>query len=363
MSGQKKVKRTKTQGDEKNTSNSAASLQVPVVDSFLLEEEEAEKGDALQELNMFKNKCGEIREHAKEIVKLKKTKESEEELAKHRILASILFTDLKKLNRLDKHRCKNARDAVNEVKQKVDNFHLQLQNLMYEVMHLQKEVTKCLEFRSKDEEIDLVPEKEFFSEAPEAITKPLMSVQEESSKEKHRLTLARLEWELEQRKRLAEKLKETENMKQIYQQEIEKKKECLDNLKPRLKTILEATEPLHEELGIPLQATQLHHKGTELLSRPLYVLYVQAFAYKEVYDKQLEVKMEGNVEEARALQTTTQENTEEDSGESDQDDAPRVKHRRRPSAKGTESVPPPKKVLTRHPLTVRIMVSTSGKQD
>ena len=29
----------------------------------------------------------------------------------------------------------------------IDKFHLQLQNLLYEVMHLEKEITKCLEFK------------------------------------------------------------------------------------------------------------------------------------------------------------------------------------------------------------------------
>lgn len=34
-----------------------------------------------------------------------------------------------------------------QAKQKVDVLHLQLQNLLYEVMHLQKEISKCLEFK------------------------------------------------------------------------------------------------------------------------------------------------------------------------------------------------------------------------
>ena len=29
----------------------------------------------------------------------------------------------------------------------VDDLHLQLQNLMYEAMHLRKEITNCLEFK------------------------------------------------------------------------------------------------------------------------------------------------------------------------------------------------------------------------
>ena len=34
-----------------------------------------------------------------------------------------------------------------QAKHKVDSLHLQLQNLLYEVMHLKKEITKCLEFK------------------------------------------------------------------------------------------------------------------------------------------------------------------------------------------------------------------------
>ncbi len=64
---------------------------------------------------------------------------------------------LKKLNRLDKMRLKASRDSTNEAKLNVDALHLQLQNLLYEVMHLQKEINKCQQFKSKDEEIDLIP--------------------------------------------------------------------------------------------------------------------------------------------------------------------------------------------------------------
>lgn len=45
------------------------------------------------------------------------------------------------------HSCSMPALAVFQAKQKVDAYHLQLQNLLYEVMHLQKEITKCLEFK------------------------------------------------------------------------------------------------------------------------------------------------------------------------------------------------------------------------
>lgn len=50
--------------------------------------------------------------------------------------------------------------------------------------------------RSKHEEIDLVTEEEFYQEAPQEISKPHLT-----KNDTHQLTLARLDWELEQRKR------------------------------------------------------------------------------------------------------------------------------------------------------------------
>lgn len=120
------------------------------------------------------------------------------EIEDRRILSCVHFMTLKKLNRLAHIRLKKGRDQTHEVgverfnppplpsspsssqcplplflsllplcsaplhpdsprspltlssfqaKQKVDAYHLQLQNLLYEVMHLQKEITKCLEFK------------------------------------------------------------------------------------------------------------------------------------------------------------------------------------------------------------------------
>lgn len=57
----------------------------------------------------------------------------------------------------------------------------------------------CL--RSKHEEIDLVTEDEFYQEAPQEISRPHLT-----KNDTHQLTLARLDWELEQRKRCGKRL-------------------------------------------------------------------------------------------------------------------------------------------------------------
>lgn len=59
-------------------------------------------------------------------------------------------------------------------------------------------VVNSLPVRSKHEEIDLVSEEEFYQEAPQEISRP-----NHTKNDPHQLTLARLDWELEQRKRYA----------------------------------------------------------------------------------------------------------------------------------------------------------------
>ena len=83
---------------------------------------------------------------------------------------------LKKLNRLEKIRTKASRDSLHKEKQKLDSMHLLLQNLLYEVKHLDKEANKCMQFKSKDEEIDLVSVEEFYKNAPEDVSRPVRNI-------------------------------------------------------------------------------------------------------------------------------------------------------------------------------------------
>lgn len=61
--------------------------------------------------------------------------------------AGLLTVFMKKLNRVEKIRNRNARENVTKVRQQVDVLQLQLQNLMCEIQHLNREVDKCLMFK------------------------------------------------------------------------------------------------------------------------------------------------------------------------------------------------------------------------
>lgn len=104
-------------------------------------------------MTLFCKTCDDIRKLMEAIGKLKarnsgmNNEQILAEISEKRIQASLLFVVLKKLNRLEKFRTKTSRDTLNREKQQVDSFHLQLQNLLYEILHLKKEVTKCLQFK------------------------------------------------------------------------------------------------------------------------------------------------------------------------------------------------------------------------
>ncbi|MCI4381933.1 hypothetical protein PGIGA_G00257640 [Pangasianodon gigas] len=245
------------------------------------EEVELEGRDPEQDYALYKNTCEALATLMGEIQELKASgaKEGSVEVEAKRRQGCVHFITLKKLNRLSHMRLKKARDQTHEAKQKVDVLHLQLQNLLYEVMHLQKEIGKCLEFKSQHEEIELVSVDEFFKEAPAEISRPHLT-----RDDPHQLTLARLDWELEQRKRLAEQYKSSLCTKEKILKGIELKKEYLSSLQPGLQAIMQASLPVQEYLSMPFERVQKQAEVARHLPPPLYVLLVQANAYGQACD-------------------------------------------------------------------------------
>lgn len=311
------------------------------------EEVELDGRDPEQDYQQYKQTCESLATLMGEIQELKANgaKEGCVEVEQRRLQSCIHFMNLKKLNRLAHMRLKRGRDQTHEAKQKVDVLHLQLQNLLYEVMHLQKEISKCLEFKSKHEDIDLVSEEEFYDEAPEEISRPHLT-----KNDKHQLTLARLDWELEQRKRLAEKYKECQSTKEKIQKSIESKKEHLGSLQPGLDAIMQASLPVQEYLSMPFEQTQKQTEVARHLPPSLYVLFVQANAYGQACDKNLCMSISGDVEEAKAL-SKPPEDSQDDESDSDAEEEQEKTKRRRPTT-GGQLDDKRREMLKRHPLSL-----------
>ncbi|XP_063310811.1 THO complex subunit 5 homolog [Pelobates fuscus] len=314
------------------------------------EEAEVDTRDPRKDYQLYKDTCQDLQRLMAEIQELKSkgSKDGALEIEERKIQSCVHFMTLKKLNRLAHIRLKKARDQTHEAKQKVDAYHLQLQNLLYEVMHLQKEITKCLEFKSKHEEIELVSVEEFYKEAPAEISKADIT-----TNDPHQQTLARLDWELEQRKRLAEKYKESLASKEKILKEIEVKKEYLNSLQPQLNSIMQASLPVQEYLSMPFDCMHKQYEIARHLPAPLYVLFVQASAYSQACDKKLVVSIEGSVAEARALFKPT-EDSQDDESDSDAEEEQTTK-RRRPTL-GVQLDDKRKEMLKRHPLYVCLTI-------
>nr|XP_032823889.1 THO complex subunit 5 homolog isoform X5 [Petromyzon marinus] len=306
---------------------------------------------------LYADTCRELQRLMGEVDELKSQgmRHNAPEIEERKTQVCIHFMTLKKLNRLAHIRCKKGRDATYENKQKVDALHLQLQNLRYEVMHLQKEITKCLEFKSKHEEIELVSVEEFYRDAP-----PEISKEEITRKEPHLQTLARLDWELEQRKRLTEQYSESIGSKDKIAKDIEVKREHLNNLYPQLNAVLQATVPLQECLAMPFDQTHKQADVARHLPAPLYVLFVQASAYAQACDKRLCVSVEGDVDEAKALAKQTEESPDDESDSDQEEEAPQTKRRR--ATLGVKLEDKRKQLLRRHPLCVALDISCKANK-
>ncbi|XP_061178240.1 THO complex subunit 5 homolog isoform X1 [Saccostrea echinata] len=318
---------------------------------FYAEEAEVDTRSPEKDVEIFKSTCADIRQAMLDIRSLKDKKAPHDEIDDKRVSVTLDFINLKKLNRLAHVRCKKVRENTNEAKQRIDQYHLQLQNLLYEIMHLEKEINKCLEFKSKDEEIELVSLEEFYKTAPADISHP-----ETTKTDQHQQRLARLDWELEQRKQLAKKLKDSKQSKEGLAHEIKSKQEYLENLQPKLKTVLEATKPVQEYLDMPFDQIREEQETARHLPPPLYVLYMQTSAYRQACDKNLQVSIIGDLEAAKAIKSRSQVVEEDsDSDQEEQEHSKKSKRRRKTQDGRVEERK--QQALRKHPLAVKLDIN------
>lgn len=223
------------------------------------EKQECERRSADTDSDLFHETCSDLRQLFVEIAqaKMKATKvgasaaeKIRADLVEKRIEGSYLFVLMKKLNRMDKIRLRSGRDALHKEKLAVDSNRLQLQNLLYEAEHLRKEVQRCFQFKSQDEQIDLVAEDKFYTDAPAEISRP-----EKTRDDEHARRLARLDWELQQRKELAALCQQLEKQKEMARQHIESKTQRLDSLSPCLDALLKVRFVLYANIYIYIEVT------------------------------------------------------------------------------------------------------------
>ncbi|MCP9257625.1 Merlin [Dirofilaria immitis] len=206
-----------------------------------------------------------------------------------------LFLSLRRLNRLAQYRNRQIRDQVNRERTVVEERFLQLQNIRSEIEHLQKEIDRCYDFRSADEDIEMVSLEEFYANAPASI-----SQEEITRKDQHRQHLARLNWEMEERKNLVGTLQEREGRKNVLITDITTKEHRLKSLKPRIEAVIEAARPVQELMGLTSSPIDVEKERVlSLLPQELSVIAIQVEAYCDIVKEAgIILKCKGDYESA-----------------------------------------------------------------
>ncbi|KAK6130876.1 hypothetical protein DH2020_035394 [Rehmannia glutinosa] len=244
----------------------------------------------------------------------------------------------------------------------VDLTTLQLHNLMYEKNHYVKAIKACKDFKTKYPDIELVPEDEFFKDAPEEIKSSILSTDSA-----HDLMLKRLNYELFQASSTCSTLNafsvllivilsyleiclhhssckrasclnwllllislvvvpvhvcsnaqtdvadasvlEKELCALREKLELQKKalQETIANRKKFLTSLLHTSKLSKSILACAASVRVLHtkklkqHQLAELLPPPLYVIYSQLLAQKEAFAENIELEITGSVKDAQAF--------------------------------------------------------------
>ncbi|CAM6091968.1 unnamed protein product [Calypogeia fissa] len=210
--------------------------------------------------------------------------------------ASVMFVDLRQVNRLILQEEDRVKSETESAKLPVDHTTLQLHNLLYEKNYYLKAIKACKDFKSKYPDIDLVSEEEFFRDASEEL-KADPTLREDP----HKLNLQRLNFELHQRKELCKQREQLDARKKLLQESIANRRKFLSSLPSHLKALKKASLPVQQQLGILHTKRVKQHQLAELLPPPLYILYSQFLSQKDAFGESIEVEIMGSAKDAQTV--------------------------------------------------------------
>ncbi|XP_057974037.1 THO complex subunit 5A isoform X2 [Malania oleifera] len=231
-----------------------------------------------------------------EMLSIKKEGKPKSELRELVTQMFIHFVILRQTNRSILLEEDHVKAETERAKAPVDFTTLQLHNLMYEKNHYVKAIKACKDFKSKYPDIELVPEEEYFRDAPEEIKGTNLS-----SDSAHDLMLKRLNYELFQRKELCKLREKLEQHKKSLLETIANRKKFLSSLPSHLKALKKASLPVQHQLGVLHTKKLKQQHSAELLPPPLYVIYSQFLAQKEAFGESIDLEVVGSVKDAHAF--------------------------------------------------------------
>ncbi|CAA2986415.1 Hypothetical predicted protein [Olea europaea subsp. europaea] len=190
----------------------------------------------------------------------------------------------------------SVKAETERAKASVELATLQLQSLLYEKNHQIKAIKACKDLDTKYPDIELVPQEEFFRDAPAEIKDSLISKDSEQN-----LMLKRLNFEMYQRKELCKHRKKLEQRKKALQETVSHRKKFLSSLPSHLKSLKKASLPVQQQLGVSHMKKLKQQQLAELLPPPLYVIYSQLLTLKETFGENIDLELIGSVKDAQGI--------------------------------------------------------------
>ncbi|CAF4381265.1 unnamed protein product [Rotaria socialis] len=192
-----------------------------------------------------------------------------------------LCNKLRSLNRVGRTRIQKAREITAEHRNRLDDQTLEQQNLLYELSHINKEIARCEEFQSKDQQLELVSLEDFYTNAPPELTDSKIT-----ENDPHRLHLFQLDWELMQREKLHDDCKGLQAEISDLKKQIVRRRKRLRSLRPKLKQVVKSTDPVRRYIESQFDDTNnfsqsINNPSIAKLPDPLYVLYSLVLAYQQ----------------------------------------------------------------------------------
>ncbi|GAA5884590.1 hypothetical protein JCM6882_005310 [Rhodosporidiobolus microsporus] len=162
-----------------------------------------------------------------------------------------LFAALHGVNRNNLLQAKECRTRTQDARLEMDSAHLRLQNLLFERNHLEREIRSCEEYSSEYQNLPLHSVEELTELAaqenpPAGLPVPLPTGETEELV--HELMLARLAFELAERKRFEEERKTLGAAKAKLIKENEVKKARLEDLEKQLTEFVEKAKGIQNKM-------------------------------------------------------------------------------------------------------------------
>lgn len=164
--------------------------------------------------------------------------EAQDPAARARLLSEFtpLLAELKTLTRDAYATLGERRAPVDEVRKELDTASVTLQNLVYEREQLRSRIHTCNELETVYQDVPLRPLDEFQRDAPEAYRSEAVLGDE------HQLMVHRLQYELDERRRLEQELKARESEVAALQKTSTEAKRALGGLEKEVRQLMRAAE-------------------------------------------------------------------------------------------------------------------------